>query len=322
MKESLILFNTLIKWFFFCNLIKMAADITLTFLGTSDAIPSASRNHPAMLLTYQGENILVDCGEGTQRQFRKAKLNPCKVTRILISHWHNDHVLGLPGLLSTLSLTGYNKVLHIYGPKGTKKFIQEMLRAFAFQKNYEIKVEEVSGKFFEGEDFYLEAKEMTHGIPSNAYSFVKGGKLRIDKKKLKKSKLPLGPLLQNLKKGKDITYEGKKFKAKDLTYKEEERKVSFVMDTSYNDKIASFVKGAELLVSESSFTSKDADKAKEHNHLTAQQAGKIAKKGKVGRLILTHMGSRYNKNFKEVIEDAQKEFKECSAARDLDVITL
>ena len=300
----------------------MAPDITLTFLGTSDSIPSATRNHPAMLLNYQGENILVDCGEGTQRQFRKAKLNPCKVTRILITHWHNDHVLGLPGLLSTLSLTGYNKTMYIYGPTGTKKFMQEMLRTFAFLKNYDIKVEEVSGKFFEGDDFYLEAKEMTHGIPSNAYNFVKEGKLRIDKKKLKKSGLPFGPLLQGLKKGKDITYEGKKFKAKDLTYSEEDRKVSFVMDTSYNEKIALFVKGAELLVSESSFTSKDEDKAKEHNHLTAMQAGKIAKKAKVGKLILTHMGSRYNKNFKEVLEDAKKEFKDCSAARDLDVVKL
>ena len=300
----------------------MTADINLTFLGTSDAIPSASRNHPAMLLRYEGENILVDCGEGTQRQFRKAKLNPSKVTRILISHWHGDHVLGLPGLLSTLSLTGYNKTLYIYGPKDTKKFIQEMLRTFAFKKNYEIRVEEVSGKFLQGDGFYLEAKAMTHGIPSNAYSFVKEGKLRIDKKKLKKSGLPFGPLLQNLKKGKDITHEGKKFKAKDLTYQEEDRKISFVMDTSYNDKIAPFVKNSDILVSESSFVSTDIDKAMEHNHLTAQQAGKIAKKAKVGKLILTHMGSRYNKNFKEVLDDAQKEFKNCSAARDLDVVTL
>ena len=85
----------------------------ITFLGTSDQIPSRSRNHTSILLTYEGENILIDCGEGTQRQFRKANLNPCKITKILISHWHGDHVLGLPGLLSTLALSGYNKTLHI-----------------------------------------------------------------------------------------------------------------------------------------------------------------------------------------------------------------
>ncbi len=87
--------------------------IKITFLGTSDQIPSAKRNHTAILLTYKGENILVDCGEGTQRQFRKARLNPCKITRLLITHWHGDHVLGIPGLLKTLALSGYNKTLSI-----------------------------------------------------------------------------------------------------------------------------------------------------------------------------------------------------------------
>src|SRR4030067_2460046 len=101
--------------------------IPITFLGTSQSIPTEKRNHTAVLLKYKDENILVDCGEGTQRQFRKAHLNPCKVTRILITHGHGDHVLGLPGLLSTLSLSGYQKTLCIYGPKGTKEFVKEML---------------------------------------------------------------------------------------------------------------------------------------------------------------------------------------------------
>jgi len=301
----------------------MASKINLTFLGTSDAIPSAKRNHPAVLLTYNGENILVDCGEGTQRQFRKAHLNPCKVTRILITHWHGDHVLGLPGLLSTLSLTGYNKTLYIYGPKGTKTFVQEMLRAFAFKKNYEIKTEEVSsGKFFQGKDFYLEVKPMTHGIPANAYNFVKEGGLRIDKNKLKKSKLPLGPMLQELKKGKDVKYEGKKFKAKDLTYKDNDKKISFVMDTIYNDKIASFVKNADILVGESTFSNEDEDKAREHKHLTSGQLAKIAKNGKVGKLILTHISSRYENNLKFILDQAKKVFKNSEIVRDLDVIEL
>ena len=100
--------------------------IKITFLGTSDSVPSLKRNHTAILLTYKGENILVDCGEGTQRQFRKAGLNPCKVTRILLTHKHADHTLGLPGLLKTLSLTGYQKTLFIYGPRGIKKFMENL----------------------------------------------------------------------------------------------------------------------------------------------------------------------------------------------------
>ncbi|KKK90177.1 hypothetical protein LCGC14_2725720, partial [marine sediment metagenome] len=144
--------------------------IKLTFLGTSASIPSAERNHTAILLTYYGENILVDCGEGTQRQFRKARLNPCKITRILITHWHADHILGIPGLLKTLALSGYNKTLFIYGPKGTKILMKTLLKLFAFKGEYNIKVEEVNEKFFETKDFYLKTKKMTHRVPCNAYA--------------------------------------------------------------------------------------------------------------------------------------------------------
>ena len=80
------------------------SDIKITFLGTSNAIPTEHRNHPAILLNYEGNNILFDCGEGTQRQFKKAKLNPCKLTHIFLTHLHGDHILGLPGLLETLEI--------------------------------------------------------------------------------------------------------------------------------------------------------------------------------------------------------------------------
>jgi len=95
----------------------MSEKITITFLGTSQAIPTARRNHTAILLQYKAENLLIDCGEGTQRQFRKARLNPCKITKLLITHWHGDHILGIPGLLQTLLLNQYNKTLEIYGPR-------------------------------------------------------------------------------------------------------------------------------------------------------------------------------------------------------------
>jgi ribonuclease Z len=105
----------------------MVEKIELTFLGTGSSIPTARRNHPAVLLKYKAENILVDCGEGTQRQFRLAHMNPCKVTRILISHWHGDHALGLPGLLQTLVMNGYNRKLEIYGPRGSKEWVLMLL---------------------------------------------------------------------------------------------------------------------------------------------------------------------------------------------------
>ncbi len=297
--------------------------IKITFLGTSSAVPSAERNHTAILLTYKGENILVDCGEGTQRQFRKAKISPMKVTRLLITHWHGDHALGVPGLLQTLTLNDYKKPLLIYGPKGIKKNIRNVLKAYPSVCKINIKIYEVSGKFLETDDFYLEAREMTHGrILCNAYCFVKKGQRRIDKKKLKKSKLPSGPLLQKLKKGKDIKYKGKKYFAKNLTYMQDSRKVCFVLDTTTNKKIASFAKNADLLITEASYMHELKELATRHKHMTAKQVAENAKKAKVRKLILTHLSERYAKDPKKILNEAKKTFKNTSLVKDLDVVKL
>ena len=101
----------------------MTEKVEIVFLGTGSAVPTIRRNHPSIFLRYKDESILFDCGEGTQRQIRKAKLNPCKLTRLFITHWHGDHVLGIPGLLQTLALNNYNRELEIYGPKGTKLYL-------------------------------------------------------------------------------------------------------------------------------------------------------------------------------------------------------
>jgi len=298
----------------------MADKIKLTFLGTAASIPTIKRNHPAILLDYKGEHILFDCGEGTQRQFRKARINPGKTTRILISHWHGDHVLGIPGLLQTLGLSGYNKTLYIYGPRGTKKFMKEILKIFAFSGEYKIQVKEVSGKFFETEDFYLEARSMTHRIPCNAYSFVIKDKLRIDKKKLSKSKIPKGPLMSKIKQGKDIFYKGKRYKAKNLTYLEKGKKISVIMDTGMNKKIIGFVKNSDLLICESSFGEDMREFAKEKYHLIARQTGEIAKKAKAKELILTHISQRYDRDIKSILNQAKKQFKNVSIVKDLDEV--
>jgi len=300
----------------------MAEKIKIIFFGTSDAVPSAARNHPSILLTYSGENILVDCGEGTQRQFRKANLNPCKINKILITHWHADHVLGIPGLIKTLALSGYKKTLCVYGPKGTKSFMKIFLKLFAFRKEYPIKVQEVEGKFFETEDFYLEAKKMTHRIPCNAYSFVKKGETKIDKKKLEKFKIPSGKHLQKLKQGKNLTYKGKKYLAKNLTYEQEEKKISFVLDTSFNKSIVPFVKNSNVLICESTFMHSLKKMAKERYHLTARQAAEIAKKAKAKKLFLMHISQRYSKELKKVLAEAKKTFKNSYIPQDFDKIVV
>src|SRR3989344_7955998 len=117
--------------------------IPIMFLGTGQAIPTIRRNHTSILLNYKNENLLFDCGEGTQRQFRKAKINPCNLTKIFITHWHGDHILGLPGLLQTLALNGYNKTLLIYGPKGTFSFFNRIMNMFIFKGKIKYEIKEI-----------------------------------------------------------------------------------------------------------------------------------------------------------------------------------
>lgn len=295
----------------------MPDKIEITFLGTSDAVPSVERNHSSVLLKYKDENILVDCGEGTQRQFKKAGLSIAKITRILITHFHGDHIFGLPGLLQSLSGQEHKRTLYIYGPKGIKEFMSKVLDTFLFHREYRIEIKEASGKFFETKDFCLNAEKMTHLIPCNAYSFVKKGRIRIDKCKLKKEKIPQGPWLANLKEGKDIIHDGKKYLAKKLTYKEEDKKVSFVLDTSFNKNIIPFVKNSDLLVSESTFSSDMEKIAGEYGHLTSKQAGEIAKKSNSRKLILTHISQRFEKEKNRILNESKKIFKNSVLAEDL-----
>ncbi len=300
----------------------MAEKIKIVFLGTGSMVPDEKRNHPAFLLTYRSENILVDCGEGTQIQFRKAKLNPCKITKILITHWHGDHTFGLPGLLRTLSASGYKKKLFIYGPARIKRHIGDMLKAFGVVQGFQLEVREVSGKFFENSDFYLEAERMIHVQPCNAYSFVLKGSTRIDKKKLRKLKIKEGAHLADLKKKGYMVHNGKKYLAKSLIYKESERKISFVLDTLFNEKIAPFVRDSDVFVCESSFSSDLEKLAREYKHLTSKQAAEIAKKAKVKRLVLTHLSQRYGKDQSKVLNEAKKVFKNTTLAKDLEVIEI
>ena len=300
----------------------MALPVKITFLGTADQIPSADRNHSAILITYDGENILVDCGEGTQRQFRKAGLNPCKITKILITHIHGDHVFGLPGLLSTLNFSGYNKKLDIYGPRGIKNFLSDFLALPEVARGFEIAIHEASGKFFDADDFFLETEKMEHGIPCNAYNFVVKEKRRLDKKKLEKMKIPAGPHLSQLKDGKDIVLDGKKYKSKDLVYVEEGKKISIILDTKNNPRIVPFVKEADLFICESEFSEELKDQAEEHLHMTSVGAAECAKKAKVEKLVLTHISQRYEKNMGKILNEAKKIFKNSNVAKDFDTITI
>ena len=294
--------------------------INISFLGTGATIPTKNRNHISILLSYKNENILVDCGEGTQKQFRKADLNPCSITRILITHWHGDHILGLPGLLQTLALSGYSKKLHIYIPKGTKNFMESIMKTFIFEGNLNYKIEEVEGKFFENSDFYLEAFPLKHSAKCNGYSFIEKDKLRISKNKINSLKLPHSPMLKDLVMGKDIIHNNKKIKAKSITYLQKGRKISFAFDTGYAKNIIQNIKNANLLIIEATYLEKEKNIAERYKHLTASQAANFAKKAKVGKLILTHISPRYENHEDKILKEAKKIFKSSIIVKDLERI--
>jgi len=296
-------------------------NVKITFLGTGNAIPTKERNHTAIYVSFANENILVDCGEGTQRQFRKADLSPTKITKILLTHWHGDHILGLPGILQTLAMSNYTGTLKIYGPKGTKNFmniLKDLIRDF----NIKLEIHEVSGKFLETKDFFIEAAQMSHGIPANAYSIVFKDKIRLDKNKIRKLKLPNSPLLGKLQAGQDIVFNNKKIKASQVTYLEKGKKITFILDTGMNDNTIKIAKNSDLLITESTFLSKEKEKAKEYKHLTVTDAATIAKRSKSKLLVLTHISQRYEKNLKPIEVEAKKTFKNVKIVKDLDSLTI
>jgi ribonuclease Z len=303
----------------------MAERIELTFLGTGSAIPTKRRNHPAMLLKYKAENILIDCGEGTQRQFRKAGLNPCKVTKILITHWHGDHVFGLPGILNTLRLNGYNKKLEIYGPRGSKEWVRKYFDLVGKRgEDLDVVVREVKrGVIFEAEDFLLECAEMDHDCPAVAYSFVVKEKDRLDREKLKKLKIPNSPLVAELAKGKAVKIDGKKIDGKKLLYREDGRKVCVIMDTRMNGNAVKLAKGADLLICESTFSKKESGELLgSRAHLNSVEAAGIAKKAGVKSLALIHLSQRYEGIPKVILVEAKEVFESVVVPEDLEKIIL
>ncbi len=295
--------------------------INLKFLGTSDSMPTKMRNHSAIFLVYKNENILIDCGEGTQRQFKIAGISPTKITSILITHTHGDHIFGLPGLLQTLAMLNYHKKLKIYGPKGINKYFQLLIKLFKIKLFIEINEVE-NETFINNREFCIETKTMDHTARCNAYSFIVKDKIRLDKNKLKRFKLPNSPLLKDLQSGKSIVFDNKRIKSSDVTFKEKGKKITVILDTKINNNAANLARNADVLIIESSFAANEKDQAEKFKHLTSNDAASIAKKAGVKHLILTHISQRYENNSQIIEKEAKKTFKNTTLAKDFDSLII
>jgi len=286
----------------------------ITFLGTSGMHPTKERNLFSILFRYNNENILVDCGEGTQRQLRIADIPSTKITRIFLTHLHGDHINGLLGLFQNLQANQYNKDLEIYGPIGLKKLMNNIYEIIGGK--LKAGVNEIQpGIVYKNKDFYIEAKELEHTTKVFGYSFVENDRRKINLSYLKKFKLTKHHLLGDLQRGNDIVYNEKKIKAKDATILVKGKKLTIITDTAYCDNCAKLAKDSDLLVCECTYNKELKNKAEEYKHLTTEDAANIAKKSKSKKLILTHFSQRYP-NVYFLLKEARKIFKNTLDAKD------
>jgi ribonuclease Z len=287
----------------------------ITFLGTGCMQPTKQRNHAAVLLTHKKENILFDCGEGTQRQMRIAGIKPSKITRLCITHFHGDHVFGIPGLMSSMGADEYAKKLQVYGPKGTKKYFEHLFKSFAAKDIIEHEIHEVdSGIFFENEEFALETQKLNHSVLCYGYKFIEKDKLRINVSKAKKLNLS-GPILGRLQQGNAVIVDGKKIKVEDVTYSVPGKIISYVTDTAICNGVNKLAENVDLLILEGTLLDNLKKNAFKSKHLTVKQAALIASENNSKKLIVTHISQRY-KDTNEIVAEARDYFDNSIIAED------
>ena len=273
----------------------------LTILGYNSAIPTVKSAPTAQFLEMEERCFLIDCGEGTQVQLRKAKAKFSKINHIFISHLHGDHVFGLPGLISSFRLLGRETPLHVYGPKGIKEMMETIFRITETHQGFEVIFHELSSKksekVFEDNRVEVFTIPLDHRIYCNGYLFKEKPKERhLNMQEI--SKYPEIEICDyhNLKRGKDIQLsDGYILKNENLT-KPAEPSVSyaFCSDTRYLESIIPIIKNVDVLYHEATFLHDLKKMADYTGHTTALEAAKIARKANVKKLILGHFSNRYN----------------------------
>ncbi|MFH1589973.1 MAG: ribonuclease Z [archaeon] len=298
----------------------------LTFLGTSCMVPTKDRNVQGIFLSYKAEGILIDCGEGTQRQMNLAGINRNKVNTILVTHWHGDHVGGIIGLLQTISNKDNPPRIEIFGPKGTKKRVQHLLDSVVFDgANLNLKITELNPKkvevFKKKEDYYLQCAPMDHTTPCIAYSFVEKDVRNINMAKANRLGLKEGPELKKIQEGKKLVVNKKTILPEDISTIKKGKKVTFIFDTQPNSHAYDLAKESDLLITEAVYLPDLQTQADKYKHLTTQDAGLIANKANVKKLIITHFSQRY-KNVGVLEQDVRTYFAESYGSYDFMKIKL
>ncbi len=299
----------------------------IVFLGTSASAPSIHRGLPAQIILAGEYRFLVDCGEGTQRQILRSGVGFKRLNRILLTHSHLDHILGLGGLISTFVHWESMDEIEIYGGKATLDRVQALLYGVVLDYDrIPIKLHLVDiqpGLLLDAKDFTVTAFPVTHrGSGNFGYIFQEKSRRPFLADKAAELGVPAGPERSQLVRGEAITLADGRSITPDMVLGEviPGMKLVHIGDIGRLDNIHNYVAGADALVIEATFLHDDADTARDFGHITAQQAATLALETGVKTLLLTHVSRRYRE--RHIIEEARRVFPNTYVARDLDHYTI
>lgn len=290
------------------------------FLGTGGSMPTSERGLTSIAIRYQGDILLFDCGEGTQRQMIRAKISPMKINAIFITHFHGDHFLGIAGLIQTLSLLDRKRKLEIYGPPGCREKIEKLLEIPIFTLKFEVIIRDLEpGAIIERGGYKIKTCMTEHGVPGIAYAFMEDERPgKFHPEKAEKLRVKPGPNFSKLQKGEKVKNENGDIVKPDQVMGPPRpgRKIIYSGDTRPNKQIINLSQDADLLIHDATLDNDIRKLAEEGGHSTALQAAETAKNANVDKLILTHISPRYPDA--ELLEREAKEvFPNTIAAKDL-----
>jgi len=284
-------------------------------------MPTAQRAPPALLVRRGGDRLLFDCAEGTQRQLLRSSVGLIDLQEIFLTHFHADHVLGLPGMLKTFALRGRVLPLAVYGPRGLVDLLGSLKRVVG-KLSYEMRlVELAAGDVLERDDYRLATFGVTHGVSALGWSLIEATRPgRFDVAKADALGVPNGPARGVLQRGEPVTLSDGHTVAPDavLGPPRPGRKLVITGDTAPSEEIVEAAWGAHVLVTEATFAEEERERAVETLHQTATQAAELAGRAEVGLLALTHLSNRYFGP--EIAREARAIFQDTVVPRDFDVI--
>jgi ribonuclease Z len=293
--------------------------LSITFLGTSASIPTIDRNVAGLAVQREGETILFDCGEGSQRQMMRYGVG-FSFREIFFTHYHADHMLGVTGLLRTLGLQDRSAPVLLYGPKGAQRVLGAAITLGIERNKFPVEILEVKpGDRLARDEYDIVVFETDHRADTVGFALVEHTRLgRFNPDRARELGIPEGPLWGELHRGKPITLpDGRTIGPSDLVGAPRRGRVLvYTGDTRPHLGVIEAARGADLLVHEATFGGDEQDRARETGHSTAAEAARVAVEAGARRLALTHISSRYNRDAAELLAEAKAVFPETIIARD------